>query len=546
MSRRTATRRRRGERGIAIIIVALLLIPLLLFAGLATDVGAWYARAAAVQRAADAAALAGVAQLADGENQAIAEAIRVASLNGFTDGVDGVTVQADRLAGTQRIFVEITDSDVDRYLTSPFRSNVSISRRATAEQVQPVPLGSPRNYLGVQSAADTDGSIPPTREDNYWVSISGYCAYREHGDRITPRGDAQHSGSFQGCTPGTAGVRSNPEYQGRYFFGVTFTGAAANQAVQVFDAPFCSSGGIGDEGDGGQPSAKQYRFILRSPGPDPETAPIVNDVTYSPADCGSLAGRWVTIGTVTTTEAATYYLEVQPVVPTDQTGADSQEGQNRMAMRVNPGGGAFGAGEPCATSPIEDGYTASCVANVYALTHLGIQATVTTNPIFYLADIGPEHNGKTLTVELFDAAENNDGIELIPPTASPTTAAGVSVEWEVACMDGSYRSDNGGACATSTGEAAPSPGYGPFTGSYIAVSGENDSYRPWGARNSQNGRYSDRIIRLTFELPDDITAAYGGRTWWRIRYDVASSGTNDRTTWTVRVEGDPVRLVPNS
>jgi hypothetical protein len=546
-SKDRSRRVRAGEKGISIALVALLLVPLLLFAGLATDVGGWYARAASIQRAADAAALAGVAQLPNGEQQAFNEAKRVATLNGFTQGVDGVTVNVDRITGSQRIIVEITDTAVDRYFTSAFGGATSITRKATAEQVQPVPLGSPRNYLGLEHAADPSGQVADSIEDNFWVSVSGYCAYREHGDRITPRGDSQENAGFQGCTPGTNGVRSNPEFQGRYFYGITFPAAASNQVVQVFDGPFCrpDSGfpNIGDEGDN-VASAKQYIFRVRAPGPDPELATILSQVTLSPSDCAAAGAAWLNLYNISTTEAATYYLEVEPVVPIDQTGADSQEGQNRMALRVNPGGGSF-SNEACSTSPLEAAYSASCQANLFALTHLGIQADVPTDPIFYLASISPEHNGKDLVVELFDAAENNQGIELIPPTANPTTQAAVTVEWEVSCMDGSYTSDNGGACATATGEVAPAGGYGPHIGSYIDVSGTNDSYRPWGSRNSQNGRYSDRLIRLTYHLPNNIATAYGGRTWWRIRYDVSSGGSNDRTTWTVSVSGDPVRLVPN-
>ena len=35
-------------------------------------------------------------------------------------------------------------------------------------------------------------------------------------------------------------------------------------------------------------------------------------------------------------------------------------------------------------------------------------------------------------------------------------------------------------------------------------------------------------------LPDDLTAAYGDRTWWKVRY-TAGNATGDRTTWSVRV-----------
>ena len=47
------------------IMTALLLVPLLAFAGLAVDVGGWYARGTQLQRAADAAALAGAALMPD-------------------------------------------------------------------------------------------------------------------------------------------------------------------------------------------------------------------------------------------------------------------------------------------------------------------------------------------------------------------------------------------------------------------------------------------------------------------------------------------------
>jgi Flp pilus assembly protein TadG len=547
---RTPRRRpaRRGERGISIILVALLLIPLLLFAGLATDVGAWYARAAAVQRAADAAALAGVAQLANGEQQAIDEALRVATLNGFTNGVDGVTVTADRLAGTQRIFVEITDTDVDRFLSAPFRSNVRITRRATAEQVLPVPLGSPRNFLGTNQ----DASIPNAQRENFWLSVSGYCARHEMGDRITTRTDSNGS-TFQGCQPGVNGVRSNPEFNTSspgYFYGVQFTAAGGSHTIQVYDAPHCqynSPGAAGDSGadESGGASARQYTFRLRRPGPDPTTAAIVSSVTLSPSDCASWGSVWHDLFTITNpAQDEIWYLEIVPVQPADTSGADAAEGQNQMSLRVATGGSFT----PCSTDPGIVGYTASCSVNLFGLTHLGVYANAAgSNPSFFLADVGPEHRGKIMEVELFDSAEGAQGIELIPPTTSPGTEPPVTVTWEIACMDGSYRSDNSGSCATSTGEIAPPGGYGPFTATRIDVSGTaTTAQRPWGDRNVQDGRFSDRLMRLRYTLPSTYASGSNPQTWWRIRYIVGGSGLGDRTTWTVRIQGDPVRLVPNT
>ena len=55
--------RARGEHGYVMVMFALLLVPLLLMAGLAVDVGHWYSRTSDMRRAADAAALAGVVWL---------------------------------------------------------------------------------------------------------------------------------------------------------------------------------------------------------------------------------------------------------------------------------------------------------------------------------------------------------------------------------------------------------------------------------------------------------------------------------------------------
>jgi hypothetical protein len=50
------------------------------------------------------------------------------------------------------------------------------------------------------------------------------------------------------------------------------------------------------------------------------------------------------------------------------------------------------------------------------------------------------------------------------------------------------------------------------------------------------------MLELTVDLPLDYVTRYGTKVWWKIRYTVAGSPT-DRTTWSVRIIGDPVHLV---
>jgi Flp pilus assembly protein TadG len=90
---RTA-RFRRDQTGQVLVLVALMLVPLLGFTGIVADV-AWYeVSLMRIQRAADAAALAGVVYLPGNVPGARNAALQEAAKNGYTHGVDGVTVVA--------------------------------------------------------------------------------------------------------------------------------------------------------------------------------------------------------------------------------------------------------------------------------------------------------------------------------------------------------------------------------------------------------------------------------------------------------------------
>ena len=96
------------EDGYVLILTVLLLLPLLAFTGFAVDLGAWTATASKAQNAADAASLAGVVYLPDLPAKATSVARRVRRRNGYTNGVDGVTVTA---APNARNELEVTIFD---------------------------------------------------------------------------------------------------------------------------------------------------------------------------------------------------------------------------------------------------------------------------------------------------------------------------------------------------------------------------------------------------------------------------------------------------
>jgi hypothetical protein len=53
--------------------------------------------------------------------------------------------------------------------------------------------------------------------------------------------------------------------------------------------------------------------------------------------------------------------------------------------------------------------------------------------------------------------------------------------------------------------------------------------------------YNNRGVEITIEL-DPGYACNGTNCWWKVRYDYPAQAT-DTTTWSARIDGNPVRLV---
>lgn len=170
------TDRAQQEGGYVLVKFALLLVPLLLMTGLSVDVGSWYSRIADIQKAADAAALAGVVWLPD-ETAAARYAREEATRNGFTDGVDNISVDIER-AGDRRLRVTISDGTVESFFWSNLGGgDIDLTRSALAEYVLPVPLGSPRNYFGTGRLLDGDA------REYLYQAVNPACTSKVQGDR---------------------------------------------------------------------------------------------------------------------------------------------------------------------------------------------------------------------------------------------------------------------------------------------------------------------------------------------------------------------------
>jgi hypothetical protein len=126
---------------------------------------------------------------------------------------------------------------------------------------------------------------------------------------------------------------------------------------------------------------------------------------------------------------------------------------------------------------------------------------------FFLAKIGPEHEGKTLKITLFDPGEGGKNIRILDPSGNFAN----------------FRYQD-------MGEYGDSPGTLSSLTSTLTVTG---------------GIYNGKFVELTIELPANYAsnASYqSAGWWWKIQYNTSTSSVTDRTTWGVRVIGDPVHL----
>jgi len=142
---RPGSRRAGGDSGFVLLMTAFMMIPILLFTAFAVDLGSWYAQSSRMQRAVDAAALAGVVQL---PNTTDAEAAANAALdaNHFSHLVYDATFAYPTSSGVE-MTVTIS-APADQYFSKPVIPSLTLSRSATAIYNLRIPLGSPANAFG--------------------------------------------------------------------------------------------------------------------------------------------------------------------------------------------------------------------------------------------------------------------------------------------------------------------------------------------------------------------------------------------------------------
>jgi len=468
------------EGGAALVWVAGSLVALLAVSAFAVDLGWIYLNVSRLQAASDAAALAGVVNLPGFPAQATADAEDAARSNGYPVPADATLT--DAVLAENRYQVTMSTQVDTFFLKVVGIDQIGIARDATAEYIKPVRLGSPSNTFGGPG-------------DNFWAAINGQMTDKEQGDPFATR--CIRTTSSASCTNG-----ANPQYRaGGYYYGIEVAPGSSNLSVQFYDGGHyvrntCQyAAGTSNTGDsrwhcwGGV--QMQYRLFAPDATPtDPtdntvqlctDTFPSISDNSPSSPSSQVNAGhlnRWTGNHNCTVSGALT------PGIYVLQLPAPATEGS-----------AIFGLQATVSTGP---------PPKVYGILDMSIHVNFSSGVATpYLAEVRPEHAGKTLEVDIFDLGDVDGpaSIRFLKPDGTVPNCT-----WE---------SDNGQSDTTP----------GPCT---IDIS---------------NQRFNADWLYVEIPIPSAYTCDPTTPTgcWWKIR--IQASQAHDRTTWAARISGDPVRLV---
>lgn len=565
------------EGGYVLATTALLLIPLMIFAALAVDVGGWYSRAAQIQRASDAAALAAVVWMPD-TDRATAVALQTAKANGFDDDDPDVSVQLTIL-DSQSVRVDITADGESYFGGVVIDDDIAITRFSSAEYILPVPMGNPSSALGTGNLSLLGGP-----NENMWLAVSGYCTGRQQGDAVSARYQLTSylcpratpytitiGGTNYSVTPPATANELNPQYDPEGYYLVIDMPAASTGTsydVQIFDPGYCDP-----RAEGVYRVGSTYPSLADTQAAANELTPVLLETRMYAADTTQItdtdnivpSNLWGS-PSVRVWPASTCGWQTAYTIP-----SNAQRGRWLMNFRSQPvttqlGLNVFGVRVVTSATTLVCTNTgpASPCPKVYAKDRLSIYApsvdkngTAMATPgspaSFFLAEISEVHAGKTLEVTLFDPGEGMNNLQVIAPDLSRHPFTFETIDSQLAQPTANVIDtmvDSGGSvvamsdiaetasstianCSISATVAASDPTT-PAAGSYDCLDVSN-----WAFQN--------RTVRVSIEIPNSYTCAPGvNGCWWRVRYEpeatVPPTPVTDRTVWSVRVVGDPIRL----
>lgn len=316
--------------------------------------------------------------------------------------------------------------------------------------------------------------------------------------------------------------------QVRISANVTSSSASRTVTIRTPRAPDCDStlppfnaapysGSIGSQNcqTGDRGSSPFELQIFENDGSDLTTnftTPIAGCRLYvgPGADLATYKNRWATVCNFTPTQVGVYPVRVKSSNIAGVT--DTGDGQNNFSMRLS--------GSPAAS-------------RLYAIDDLSIWTnTPSSDARFYLAEVGTEHQGKRLQLDLYDPGDGNGGDFTMqvfaPPSGAPNPVPTGGSTIPAAGLADSCRYNDTPSTFKGPNVTAPAGNVANLCTVTTRVGGVN--------------KYNNHWLRIEIRVSDTYTCTTD--CWWSIRYDFGGSVgiPTDRTVWSLTIVGDPVHL----
>ena len=567
----------RRPRGQILVIFAAAIVVLLGFCAVVVDISWFWANSLRVQRAADAAALAGVVNLPADAARGETVAATAAGQNGYAvtngcaaDGVSPVSVPGmcayPDPANDRQLDVTISEP-VSTFFMRVFGLNtITATRTSKAVYVLPVPMGSPQAWYGVgclrtptgsEPACATGGAgsgIPDASRSNpspptgpgtpAQIPSQGFF-----GSAITRGGDASNGDAFDPTADAARG--SNPSYSpAGVDYAVLVPAGDSAGSVHIFDPGFCSvdSGDAkpgdtkGNWGTGdhwiagpqnpvstwynlwdthGNPLATSQFTLVATSGSQFEANtggdPLL-DYTGSAGACPTSGPRNPEHDQWWTMASGLAAGEYELQVTTTKVDTSRDGGHDILDPTINSNVNA------------ENMYSLEVTASGSATPQVHGQGSMVAynnvaggDQVFYLAQIPAIDAGKTLEIDLFDVGDVKGTAVLYieDPDGNVYSNPAFSYSADAQCNN-SIGGNCVGAGVKSITATFPGGGH-PFDDSWLTI------LVPLPSTYGSAG--------LT--PPGESEAG-----WWKIDYRIAAGvQSSDTTTWRVSVRGNPVHLI---
>ncbi len=188
----------RGEDGVVVVWLALLIVLLLAFAGWAVDYAHWNDERTKMQKAADAAALAGAVYLPDDPAGAISAAKAVASENGYASGVNVAILQ-----NANQLQVTVSESVKNSFAQVIGIGDASLTKSAKGEYESPQPVD-------LVLILDRTGSMNGTPLSKVRAATQAFLKYLQPKNESIALALLGQSYNTQTCTGANAGAYGVP------------------------------------------------------------------------------------------------------------------------------------------------------------------------------------------------------------------------------------------------------------------------------------------------------------------------------------------------